>query len=118
MSPGRWVTTEKAKEILEKLHPWLDKHPHPPLEEFTERLDATVETVWPLPHIAGLYVALDRAIARLRGPLSEASSCLVEMEVAATQPDMVPVVEQPKLDDVRRILGTPPDGHRPASPGT
>ena len=26
MSPGRWVTTEKAKEILEKLHPWLDKH--------------------------------------------------------------------------------------------
>ena len=63
----RWVTTEKAKEILEKLHPWLEKHP--PLEVFTEWLDATVETIWPLPRIAGLYVELDRAIARLRGPL-------------------------------------------------
>jgi hypothetical protein len=101
---NRWVTTKKAKEILEKLGPWLDKRP--PLRKFTDRLDATVETIWPLPRIAALYVALDRAIARLRGPLSEASSCLVEMEVAATEPDMVPVVEQLKLDDVRRILGS------------
>ena len=101
---NRWVTTKKAKEILEKLGPWLDKRP--PLRKFTDRLDATVETIWPLPRIAALYVALDRAIARLRGPLSEASSCLVEMEVAATEPDMVPVVEQLKLDDVRHILGS------------
>ena len=28
MSPGRWVTEEKAKEILEKLDPWLDKRTH------------------------------------------------------------------------------------------
>ena len=56
--------------------------------------------------LPALYVELDRAIARLRGPLPEASSCLVEMEVAATEPDMVPVVELLKLDDVRRILGS------------
>jgi hypothetical protein len=60
---NRWVTTKKAKEVLEKLGPWLDKRP--PLRKFTDRLDATVGTVWPLACIAGLYVNLDGALTRL-----------------------------------------------------
>jgi hypothetical protein len=64
MSRGRYVTEEQAKEILNKLDRWLDKHP--PLDEFTERLDATVETIWPVACIAGLYVDLDGALTPLR----------------------------------------------------
>jgi hypothetical protein len=101
MSPGRWVTEEKAKEILEKLDPWLDKHP--PLDEFTDRLDATVETIWPLTRIAALHVALDGAITQLRRALPAVKFQLGAMEVAATEPEIVPFVELLKLDEVRRV---------------
>jgi hypothetical protein len=43
MSPGPFVTEEQAQAILEKLDPWLDKHP--PLDEFTGPLDARVVTI-------------------------------------------------------------------------
>lgn len=79
---NRWVTTKKAKEVLEKLGPWLDKRP--PLRKFTDRLDATVGTVWPLACIAGLYVNLDGALTRLGDdPLRNASNSIARA-LAAT----------------------------------
>ena len=101
---NRWVTTKKAKKILEKLGPWLDKRP--PLRKFTDRLNATVETIWPLPRIAAHYMALDGAITQLRRALPAVKFHLRAMEVAAIEPEIVPFVELLQLDDVRRILGS------------
>jgi hypothetical protein len=104
MSPGRRVTEEKAKEILEKLDPWLDKDKHPPLDEFTDRLDAIVETVLPVACIARLYVNLDGALTPLRRALPAAKFHLSAMETAAAKPEIAPFIELLKLDEVRRIL--------------
>ena len=82
MSQERYVTEEQAKKILEKLDQWLETHPA--IDEFTERLDATVETIWPLTRIAALYVALDGAITQLRRALPAAKFQLSAMELAAT----------------------------------
>ena len=61
---------------------------HPPLDEFTDRLDATVGTVWPLACIAGLYVDLDGALTPLRRALPAAKFHLSAMETAATEPEI------------------------------
>ena len=98
MSQERYVTEEQAKKILEKLDQWLETHPA--IDEFTERLDATVETIWPLTRIAALYVALDGAITQLRRALPAAKFQLSAMELAATEPEIAPFVEQLKLDEV------------------
>jgi hypothetical protein len=99
---NRWVTTKKAKEILEKLGPWLDKRP--PLRKFTDRLDATVGTVWPLACIAGLYVNLDGALTPLRSALPAAKFHLSAMETAATEPELFSHLELLNLNKVRTIL--------------
>ena len=105
MSPGRWVTTEKAKEILGKLQSVAGRAPTA-RRKFTEstRCDGGDYMAAPS-YCRALRSARSRNCAASR-PSVRSKFCLVKMEVAATEPDMVPVVEQLKLDDVRRILGS------------
>ena len=90
------------------------------VDQFTECLNAIAETIRPLVRIAELYAKADGSIAMLRRSLPQIVSNLVEMEVAATEPEIMQFPELLKLDDVRRILAPANDlkltlAHPPAA---
>jgi len=120
MSRGRWVTPEKAKEILKELDPWLNKYP--PLGKFTEQLDVTVETIWAIHCVGGHYHKVAGALRQLRRAFREAKlhgadyeaefhqaaceakNAILEMKASTRLPEMSAYRSLLKLNAFRDLL--------------
>jgi hypothetical protein len=91
----QFVTETQAEAILAELRPGL--RDQPPIDQFRERLDATVGTVCAIYHRR----AVDWALAELRSPTQRAKTA---MEGSAASPEMVNYAGLLKLDVVRPVL--------------
>jgi hypothetical protein len=91
----QFVTETQAEAILAELRPGL--RDQPPIDQFRERLDATVGTVCAIYHRR----AVDWALAELHSPTQRAKTA---MEGSAASPEMVNYADLLKLDVVRPVL--------------
>jgi hypothetical protein len=97
-----FVTETQAEAILAELHPSL--RDRPPIDQFREQLDATVETVWAIHRAVKHYRAADEAFRQLRQSAKQAKTALRAMEESAATPEMANFVRLLKLDEVDPAL--------------
>jgi hypothetical protein len=99
---AHFVTEAQAEAVLAAVRPWL-RDP-PPIDQFREQLDATVEPIWASQCAADHYRAVGRALAELGPSAQRAKTVLRAMEESAASPQMVNYADLLKLDVVRPVL--------------
>jgi hypothetical protein len=95
----QFVSETQAEEILEELRPW--PHNRPPIHQFRDQLEATVETIWAIHRIVGLYRPVSIALGKLGRSGQEAKTVLLAMEESGASPELENYRDLLKLCDVR-----------------
>lgn len=88
--------------VLSKLRPAL--RDRPPIDQFREQFDATVETIWAIHRATYHYRVADEAFRELRKSTQRAKTALRAMEESSTAPEMANFIGLLKLDDVKDAL--------------
>jgi hypothetical protein len=99
---AHFVSEAQAEAILAELRPWL--WDPPPIDQFREQLEATVEPIWAIHRVAAHYRAADEAFRQFRLSAQRAKTALQSMQDSAAAPEMANFVGLLKLDDVRDAL--------------
>ena len=96
----QFVTETQAEAILAELRPWL--RDRPPIDQFREQLEATVEIIWAIHRATGHYRAVEHgARGSSGGSTQRAKTALRAMEESSASPEMVNYVDLLKLDEVQ-----------------
>jgi hypothetical protein len=96
------VSEAQAEAVLARLRAWL--RDRPPIDQFREQLEATVEPIWAIHCAAGHYRAVGIALRELRPSAQWSKKVLRAMEESASSPEMVNYSDLLKLDVVRAVL--------------
>jgi hypothetical protein len=99
---AHFVTDTQAEAILAELRPWLRERP--PIDQFRDQLEATVETIWAIHRVTGHYRVADEAFRELRRSRQRAKTALRAMEESSTAPEMANFVGLLKLDAVSEAV--------------
>jgi hypothetical protein len=105
--------SELREAVLAKLLPWL--RDRPPIEQFREQLDATVETIWAIRYAAAHYRIVNEAFRQLRQSAKRVKTALGAMEESAVAPEMANFVGLLKFDEARPALAAVDRLERPLS---
>ena len=88
--------------MLADFRPWLPDRP--PINQFREQLDATVETIWAIHRATAHYKIANGAFRQLQESAKRVETALHAMEKSAVAPEMANFVGLLKLDEVRSAL--------------
>jgi hypothetical protein len=98
----QFVTETQAEAILAELRPGL--RDQPPIDQFRERLDATVETVFAIVQATARYPAMDKEFRQIRQCVERVKTELRAMDEISAAPEMANFRDLPKLNDTRAAL--------------
>ena len=99
---AHFVNETQAEAILAELRPWL--RDRPPIDQFRDQLEATVEIIWAIHRATGHYRVADEAFRELRRSTQRAKTALRAMEESSTAPEMANFIGLLKLDEVSDAL--------------
>jgi len=88
--------------VLAEVLPWL--RDRPPIDQFREQLDATVETIWAIHRAVAHYGIASEAFWRLRQSAKRVKTALQAMQESAVAPEMANFIGLLKVDEVRSAL--------------
>jgi hypothetical protein len=104
------VSEAQAEAVLAELSPWL--RDRPPINQFREQLEATVELIWAIHCAAGHYRAVGMALRKVGLSVQRAKTVLRAMEQSSASPEMVNYTGLLKLDDVGAARLVMPKPHQ------
>lgn len=89
----------QAEAVLAELRPYL--RDRPPIDQFREQLDVTIEPIWAIHRVASHYRTVGRALRKVGLSVQPAKTAQWAMEESSALPEMLNYTDLLKLNEVR-----------------